>query len=419
MKNIIQNTGYLPERMQSRLDDTMARAKELGYTGDGSDINSFYEGLDDFQKNYYSYGDSQIWQYYLEAQKYKDSNPYYYEQMMSALNNYHSMKFSPNLLQKVGETLGDFSGRSNFENQNLANLNSEFQKIRESLHTEEYSDPSAELARRKAAGINDDLSGGSSLGSGNPGNIDQAEVPPGVVNSGESSVADVVTTSMNIFSSVLGFVQQIKGMQLQNAQLVGQELEGLSSSNNWFRERLIARIPHDIFTGSYTDDDRSILFNKAIRDAVTDIENSADFGYLSRSTRRYLRQSGAILSNGDSLENRALYQELYNRYLKSANENANYVADPRFSTDFDKWVENCVPYVKQYVDLALKNAVNEADIKHSEKELKGFQTQKIKALDNLFDGIEKSIPKEASWKGFATYISEITKVWLTSKMFHM
>lgn len=123
----------------------------------------------------------------------------YKQQLLTAYDTYNGTSFSPNIFQNFGEVLGDYSSRANFENTRFTNLNAAISEILNAYHSEQYSDPSAELARRKSAGLNDDINGGSSIGSGQPGDIALPDNLPAPVNDMQSSIPEIGSTVAQVF----------------------------------------------------------------------------------------------------------------------------------------------------------------------------------------------------------------------------
>lgn len=202
--------------------------KDLGYTGSSNaDFDAWFSGLSDAEKQYINTENPVLLQY-IKAYN-STTDPYIRQQLEGFLSNFNSQKFSPTLLQSLGEAFGDTSARQNFLNQASADFSTSITKLLEGKHVEDYTDPSAEIARRKLAGINDDLNGGSQIGTGDPAQIDNSEPQPGIVNDGQSAVQSVAQIGTSIVSFAMqmytGF-QNIRSLSLEN------NLKELSLSDN-------------------------------------------------------------------------------------------------------------------------------------------------------------------------------------------
>ena len=169
-----------------------------------------------------------------EIEQYRD-DPYVYDQLMNAYNSYASQKFAPNLFQQIGSQVGDNSAEQNFVNSLISGLRSDMSRILEGKHVEDYTNPAAEVARRQAAGLNDNLNGGSQIGSGEPAEIDQPDLNQPVLNDGSSSIEVIcqigdffVSTALKIYS---GF-QSIRSASIEN-DIKSLNLSGLLSGEAW------------------------------------------------------------------------------------------------------------------------------------------------------------------------------------------
>ena len=158
-------------------------------------------------------------EYLSDIEQYKD-NPYIYKQLTDAYNSYANQRFSPTILQGIGQFFGDYSASTNFDNEIISGLSAEKQKILEGLHQEQYSDPSAQMQRMREAGLNPDLSGGDGISSGEPASIDQADLNQPVTNSGQSdipTIAQIGTSIVSFAMQTFTGVQNIQSLFLDNA----------------------------------------------------------------------------------------------------------------------------------------------------------------------------------------------------------
>lgn len=166
--------------------------------------------------------------YLARIEQYKNT-PFYQE----LLNNpyYQFQDYQGNFFQGVwANTFDDFSPWDKFYNERKTSGDEYLAQILEAQRVQQYSDPSAEVARRKQAGLNDDLSGGSSIGTGDPGSVIPDETPPVADPNDPLATAQTVVgvassigqLAFNFFQSgmsLFSFVQDSIGKSLGNADL--------------------------------------------------------------------------------------------------------------------------------------------------------------------------------------------------------
>ena len=190
---------------------------DLGFTGTPDELASWYQGLSDVEKEYYRTENPVLFQY-IQALR-STNDPYVRQQLEGAYANFKSQSFNPNVLQNIGELVGDTSARANFNNQLNSGFSGEIQRILEGAHVEDYTSEPAQLERLKQSGINADLQGGSALSAGEPGKIDETELQPGVVNDGSNAVAPLFQAGAQIVSFAMqayqGFMN-VKSLHLDN-----------------------------------------------------------------------------------------------------------------------------------------------------------------------------------------------------------
>lgn len=277
---------------------------------------------------------------YQEIQQYKD-DPYIYKQLMNMYNSYLSQQFNPNLAQQIAEGLGDNSSRTNFENQRIAGLRSEIQKITESQHTEDVTDPINQAQKQREAGLNPDLMGG--ISAQQAGSIDQAEQAPALVNDGQQSFSTVVNEVMSVVQSGFAFAQHIQGLEANDISLGIQQMDFFNKSNDFLFNVVANALTEDeikILLDPYgLDKDGKRLYddeqisNAGLRfsSAITDvIQQDSRF---SPALKRKFRRSFRISSRSPLVHNNIykMFSDMYNN-KKSAVEAG---GDPRFSKSFE------------------------------------------------------------------------------------
>lgn len=244
----------------------------------------------------------------------------WYNQFLNAYNSYKSQSFNPNWFQQLGyELFDDTSAWNNFENTRLSAFWDNFGRINDAMHQENFSLPSAELARRKAAGINDDLSGATQIGSGTPGNIDQADMAVPALNDGSNMIQDISNVGQTIISTALqlysGF-QSIRGADLDNLSK-SLLLSGSITNEAW---RVIKEGSSEFWNGlNYTPGSSiDVLFKdgKVYEPLVQAISNRIDKLPYNRRIKRDMKKSiDSLIFSMDDEGNKSFsssYQTLMN-----------------------------------------------------------------------------------------------------------
>lgn len=362
-----------------------------------------------------------------EIEQYKD-NPYVYELLINAYNTYASQVFSPNLGQQFGEALGDYSSRTNFVNQQVAGLRQEIAEILKANHIEYLSSASAESADMSKAGINVDLSGGQGISPAEGSDIDNSDLANPIVNTGETPAVDFVSNvlqgCMNVFSSTMSFVGNLKQFELQNLQIASDELNNLTNADTWLNQMLKRTIKYN-FDGA-SSDVNSGAWHNALQDAFVSITESPEFNHLSRRTRKAVK---TVLSNYDvdNVTSKVLYEQMKNEFLTARQKNVEIQSSHTFSEFLSDWISNSRPYMDQFYQAQMKEfeaKQKQPDLvqseiaknKSSERQqnasavMTEYRKQKVETIGTLFDGIKNAIPNDAWYKGLAEWFTEMSRI---------
>lgn len=150
---------------------------------------------------------------YLSAiEQYKDKDFYQY-----LLNNPYlagnQAEFTPNFLQMLSESLGDFSARRSYYG-NLQSLRSEWlSNSLEQFRQQEYNEPINQVNRERLAGINPDLAPGMI----SPGAAAQNDQPlgsaPAMQAPGSSSIGDIANLGQSFLGSVFSVVSSLQSLR--------------------------------------------------------------------------------------------------------------------------------------------------------------------------------------------------------------
>lgn len=150
----------------------------------------------------------------------------FYEEL---LNNpyYQYQDYEPGFLETIGYSGFGISNRAQtWLNERRTSGDEYMSQILDAKRTQEYSSPASEVARRQAAGLNDDLNGGQAIGTGEASDVAPDDTPPS--NSPESGsefidvASKVAQLGISFFeegASLIGFLQDYAGKEIANAKL--------------------------------------------------------------------------------------------------------------------------------------------------------------------------------------------------------
>lgn len=154
--------------------------------------------------------------YVAMLEQYKDTPYYDYLVNNNPWDWSRQVEFSPNLLQSIGEELGDYSARNQYYQGIQQQQNQWVSDYVEAMRQQEYNEPVNQVKREAAAGINPNLS--PSLI--NPGSAAENDQPSQLVGqSQDSAVASLASAGMSVLSTAVGFIHQfqsIKSTSLDN-----------------------------------------------------------------------------------------------------------------------------------------------------------------------------------------------------------
>jgi len=186
----------------------------------------------------------------LEAWKNQGTDNYYMQQIEKyrgtewydkLVNNPYlranNAPYSKNFLQDIAYGLfGDTSAEDEYYG-NLQNMRNQYlAETLEAMRQQEHNSPEAEVARRRAAGLNDDLNGGQAIGTGQAAENDQPmQTPPGMGGQ-QTSIQDKLNGLWNVFTQAyaltMGFVQDSQAVRAAQIANEGNELENAEKVMN-------------------------------------------------------------------------------------------------------------------------------------------------------------------------------------------
>lgn len=325
-------------------------AKQLGYTGSSnSEFDTWFKSLSDLEKEAITSGNYALLSYIKAYQSTDD--PYRRQQLENSLNAYRSQSYEPNFFQRIGEDIfGDTSSRTNFINQTNDKLIQDIKGIQEGLHTEDYTDPASEVARKKAAGLNVDLTGGERIGSGQPGAIDEPELAPGVVNDGYSALPEIGSAVAQVFSMSMSFAQAFQGLSAGSIQIASEKLGLLDSVDNFLISQIGNRLTEDDIKSILNKDDKSSDSRLASINKLQDVLGIlTEDRRLPRSVRKAMSSYHGRMLDPESIGvDSKLYSLIEGAYQhkKGAVENA---GNPFTQGGFEECLETFGKYVNETV----------------------------------------------------------------------
>lgn len=146
-----------------------------------------------------------------------------YQQMLDA-NPYRNQTYNTSPWQNFLSALG-FRTEADAWKENMSVQAAEYDAaIRQKAADEEYNNATSQAARLRAAGLNPDLDGGSSISAGEAEGLPQDPSTPMQSTGEETAIADMVSTFTNgilsSFSSALGLVGTFQGIRRNHLQNV-------------------------------------------------------------------------------------------------------------------------------------------------------------------------------------------------------
>lgn len=162
--------------------------------------------------------------YLARIEQYKGSS--FYDEL---LNNpyYQFQDFQGNFFQGVwANTVGDYSAWDKFYNDRKTSGDEYMSQILDAQRQQQYDDPAAQLARRKAAGLNDDLNGGQQIGTGTPGEAVPDDTPPTTERADPmATISTLSSIGFQFFQSGLSLVSFFQDYKAKQIALAGGDFD--------------------------------------------------------------------------------------------------------------------------------------------------------------------------------------------------
>lgn len=165
-------------------------------------------------------------------EQYKDSE--FYEQLK--MNPYLRANNAPYQNSMLENIFGGAKGSTQYY-EDLVNARNEYMtEILGQMREQAHNDPAAEVARRKAAGLNDDLSGGQAIGTGEAAQNDQPAGSPPNMMGGLNEIQNNISTLWSCFTNAYSLTSAlIKDAQVLKSGKIANENGEIDNFVKWLQ----------------------------------------------------------------------------------------------------------------------------------------------------------------------------------------
>lgn len=149
------------------------------------------------------------------------------EQYQALINSnpYRNVEYKVSPWQNLLSALG-FRTKADAWKENMAVQANEYDAaIQQKIYDESYNDPSKQVERMRAAGLNPDIDGGSTISPGDAASLGEDPSTPMMSDGDEGLVLQVANGVLGAFSSAVGLIQSVQGIarnRLENSLLETQ-----------------------------------------------------------------------------------------------------------------------------------------------------------------------------------------------------
>lgn len=170
---------------------------------------------------------------YLARIKPYEGSSFYQELLNNPYFQYQD--FQGNFFQGIwANTTGDYSAWDKFYNDRKTSGDEYLAQILDAQRQQQYDSPAAQVQRRAAAGLNDDLNGGQAVGSGEAAQAVPDDTPPPSEHQDPLAVtSEIMSVGFQLFQSgmsMFSFLQDMKGKSIANASAdIGLTEQGYDS----------------------------------------------------------------------------------------------------------------------------------------------------------------------------------------------
>lgn len=286
-------------------------------------------------------------QWYLDLIAQYSSDPELYQYLLA---NPHLVRNSGTYVpQWYEQLLGTTdTNEQRYLNQLRSEANSWLADALAQKHIENYTDPAQETARRRAAGINDDLSGGSQIGSGEPANPSPEDtdtnLPYAMSDAANEEAKGVISSVMSLFELGLNAAQSFQSLNAGEISLLNGEIKNFSDFNSIVGSTLAQNLSPDelkaIVTGTDTD-------GQALSKAMNWIYSDHFLNKLSPRLRRRFAKFSHRGRGNDAFTTNQL-QSILKSYTSDRYDLASTLGHPFYKDDFTEMMATIGKYVNDY-----------------------------------------------------------------------
>lgn len=286
-------------------------------------------------------------QWYLDAIEQYSSDPELYKYLMT---NPHLLRnsgtYQPYWYEKFIGTSDTNELRYNAQMKSEAN--SWLADALKEKHIEEYTDPAAEIARRKNAGINDDLTGGSQIGPGEPANPSpedtDTDLPYNLSNQANEGAINTIGSVMSAVNMAMNMASSFQALNAGEISMLNGEISNYSDFNKVVGEALSTNLSADELKAIITDKEGS---SEALSKAMNFIMSDTFLSSLPpRLRKRFSRLSRR--GRGNDIFTASQLQTILKSYSSERFGLANILGHPYYKDDFSSMLADISGYIAKY-----------------------------------------------------------------------
>lgn len=157
-----------------------------------------------------------------------------YQDLIDA-NPYSGAEYTESPWQGLLSMFGIRTGADAWKENMAVQANEYNAAILQKQYDEEYNDPRNQVARLRAAGVNPDLDGGASVSPGEAASLPQDPSTPMQSEGAEDRFREFANFAVSAFSSALGMIETIQGIQGRKLQNTLMSIQGENDFNSFAR----------------------------------------------------------------------------------------------------------------------------------------------------------------------------------------
>ena len=295
----------------------------------------------------------------------------------SVSNPYANQKYRESPWQFFLSNLG-FRTQADAWRENMAVQAAEFDSaLQQKAADMEYNDPVHQLERMRAAGLNPDIDGGSSISSGEAPAMPQDPSTPMQSTGWDGTIQTLGTSILGAFSSALGIVQSIQGIGLRN---MTNRLDIAKTANDVFPS-LIPAIGESVGNDEFN-------FDSLINDSVEMAKMYSRNNLPKRFRRQFVNTIEGFWASAPKTA------EAYKEWSDRVSAKRDYAVNSQ--TLFDEFSDILYPMAKEIADMneQLFRQSQKTELAEGEAAEAGAQTEK--AYQEELSGSEMGAAQNAA-----------------------